>query len=360
MNNNIDLFKAFYDENFKILNSKINEFNSNLVKEENELLRSNLEIFSDLNTNGKLIRGILINLGYKLMGNYDISYSMNLALAYELFQTSILIHDDIIDCDNLRRGKKTVHYANYENYSKIKSNYDIMHLSNSVALCIGDYGLYLSNQCIIENYKFDKNLGNILSYFNNIVLKTIKGELIDTILPFKSKYNLLNDDIEENVISIYKLKTAYYTIIGPICLGMILSGCDKYKIEDITKFGEKIGIAYQIQDDILGIYLDGDMGKIVGSDIKEFKQTIMYSYIDKYKKDYKNELLQYYGNDLTDDSINNVRKIFIDSGAKKYAENLMNNLYDEGKDILLNINWISEENKKILYGFIDYLKGRKK
>ena len=221
--------------------------------------------------------------------------------------------------------------------------------------------MYLSNNIIVEAYSNDKNLSKVLKYYNDIVLKTIEGELLDVILPFECKNNLYSgSNLEEDIISVYKLKTAYYTIVGPLCIGMILGGLDESSLNEITKFGEKIGIAYQIQDDLLGIYSDS-IGKVIGSDIKEFKQTILYSYIKKYNRKYEVELLKYYGSDIiNDDVIYNVRKIFDESGAKDYAINLMNSLYSEGIEILEKINWINEEYKIILNGFVEYLKGRKK
>ena len=242
-------------------------------------------------------------------------------------------------------------------YSKYSNN--VKHLSNSIALCMGDYGLFISNKIICDKYINNPNLGKILSNFNNTVLTTIRGELIDVLLPFHSKYNIIdNNKIEDNILEIYRLKTAYYTIIGPLSVGIILGGGDDNKLQDIERFGERIGIAFQIQDDILGIY-SNEMGKVKGSDIKEYKQTILYSYVLNTK--YKDELLKYYGmEDISDDNIEKVQNIFKDSGAYDYASNYMNKMYDEALEILNNINWISDDKKKILNGFVEYLRTRNK
>lgn len=355
-----ELFKKYYREVTLQLDKVIKDYNSNLIKNKTGYLKNNLQFFTNLNSNGKMIRGFLVNLGYKISTSKISNYSMNLALAYEIFQTSILIHDDIIDNDNFRRGVETISYANYKNYSKYNFE-EAKKTSDSIALCIGDYGFYEANQVIVQNYKNDSNLLDILSYFNDIVLKTIDGELMDVVLTFECKNNMFNDsNLEDNIISIYKLKTAYYTIIGPLCLGMILGGTSTDKIKDITKFCEKIGIAYQVQDDILGIYND-QMGKVVGSDIKEFKQTILYSYVNGKPNEYKNELLKYYGKtNITKEDIESVRKIFKDSRAYDYAHNYMNNLYDEGLNLLDSFSWISNDDKDILKGFVMYLKERNK
>lgn len=348
-------FEEYYKNTTEKLKKIIKEYNDNLPNEKSKYLKNNLEIFSNLNSDGKLIRGILITLGYKFF-NKNIDYSLRLALAYEIFQTSILIHDDIIDNDNLRRGKETVHYTNYNKHKEYNEQ-EAKKLSESVAICIGDYGFFDGNQVIVKNYKNDKNFGNIMECYNDIVLKTIEGELIDIMLPFYSKYSLVKEDLEDNIMLIYKLKTAYYTIIGPLCLGMILAGGSEDKISDITTFAEKVGIAFQIQDDILGIYYD--MGKIKGSDIKEFKQTILFSYV--YQTEYKDELLKYYGNDdIDDDKIEKIKDIFNKSGAYEYANNQMLKYYDLAIKDLENIKWLDLDDKNILVGLIDYLKSRKK
>ena len=155
---------------------------------------------------------------------------------------------------------------------------------------------------------------------------------------------------------VYKLKTAFYTIIGPLSLGLILGGIDDEKLEDIKNVGDKIGVAFQIQDDILGIY--SNMGKVIGSDIKEFKQTILYSYTTKNEK-YREELLKYYGKEnINEVEIKETRRIFKESGAYEYAYNLMNKLYNESIDIIKHNKWIKTEDKQILVGFIEYLRTR--
>ena len=224
---------------------------------------------------------------------------------------------------------------------------------------MGDYGLSLASKIIVDSYKDDTNLSNVLSYFIDTILKTIKGEMLDVILPFNSKHSLItNKELEENILSIYKLKTAYYTIIGPLSTGMILAGTTHEQLKDIEQFGELVGIAFQIQDDILGIYSE-ETGKVKASDIKEFKQTILYSYA--IETEYKDELLKYYGtSDLQEESIEKVQEILKKCGALDYSKNKMNKMYDESLNILNNISWIKEDKKELLKGFVEYLRARNK
>lgn len=352
-------FKNYYKETKEKINQEIDKYNSSLEKEQNPILKDNFSLFKNLNSEGKLVRGTLVNLGYYLLKE-DKDYSLDLSLAYEVFQTGILVHDDIIDNDEKRRGKETIHYANMKKYEKYTDQFEeVKHLGDSIAICMGDYGLYEANKIIADAYCNDKNLGKIISNFDQTVLTTIRGELIDVILPFQGKNNLLDEkSIEENIMEIYRLKTAHYTIIGPMSVGILLAGGDEDKLKDIEKFGEKVGIAFQIQDDILGIYSD-EMGKVKGSDIKEFKQTILYAHILKTK--YKEELLKYYGKeDIKEENIKKVQELFKKSGSYDYATDLMNKMYDEAIALLNTISWISQDRKELLTGFVEYLRTRNK
>lgn len=353
----IEIFKGYYKEQKQKIEKLLKEYNERLIISKNPFIKRNLEYLKELNSDGKLVRGTLVNLGYSLEKEND-DYSNNLALAYEIFQTSILVHDDIIDNDEKRRNKETIHYHNYQDYSLlIKDKNELSKFSKSIALCMGDYGLYSANKEITSAYIEDPNLGKVLDYFNDIVLKTIKGEILDIILPVQSKNNINYSLLEDSIIEIYRYKTAYYTIIGPLVVGLILAGAAEEKQQAIEKFGEEVGIAFQIQDDILGIYSD-ETGKVIGSDIKEYKQTILYSYIQNTK--YQQEFLKYYGQELTKENILKIRELLEISGATQYAIDEMNKRYDKSLEILDSINWIEFNKKEILKGFIEYLRKRNK
>jgi len=358
MKNNIDNFTNYYQKEKQKIDYIIKQFNNKILEEDNQILKDNLNYFTDLNSNGKNIRGLLVLLGYNLLHDEN-DYALDLALAYEVFQTAILVHDDIIDKDDIRRGKYTITYQNKVKYSTLNTIKNLDHISNSIALCIGDYGLYLANKIISDSYQKDMNLGKILSYFNQIVLDTIKGEILEITLPYESKKDsILIEDLENNIYNVYLLKTALYTIVGPLSLGLLLAGSDQRKIEEITEFGKKIGIAFQIQDDILGVFSE-EMEKNLATDIKEKKQTLLYQSI--MKTEYKEEFLNYYDKkDLNEKDIINIKELLLKSKAKEQCENKMNTFYEEGKTILDNISWIPKEKKSILIGLVEMLRKRKK
>ena len=353
--NDIAKFQKFYLERKKIIEDKIELYHNELGKESQPIILNNIDLFTKLNSDGKRIRGILVNLGYSLLKD-DIDYSVDLSLAYELFQTAILVHDDVIDHDEKRRGDDTIHYANQKKNEKYSLE-DSKTLGEAVAICMGDFGLYKANQYLVQKYHQDSHFAEILDYFYQIVLTTIRGELLDVVLPFEGKYELLDlATIQKNILEIYRLKTSYYTIIGPLVAGMLLAGGDEEKIDDIKSFGEKAGIAFQIQDDVLGIFSE-NTGKVQGSDIREFKQTILYSHI--LSTPYKDEFLKYYGSSVIDeDIIHKVQELLKKSGSYQYAIDMMKQMYDDALVDLDKMEWITKDKKDILKGFVDFLRNR--
>ena len=346
-------FISFYKKVKPQIQEEIKKYNQEILKEDNHFVKDNLNIYADLGESGKMIRGTLIALAYSFK-NKDISYAIPMSTAYEIFETSILVHDDVIDNDDLRRWKQTVNCYNKTKYQGLEGN---EHLADSMGICVGDFGLYSANRLIVDAYADHPNFKNIFNKYNNIVLDTIRGEIIDTTLPFEEKNDLFSGNTEENVMEIYRLKTAYYTLVGPLSLGMLLANHSDAEIKDIEKFSLSLGTAFQIQDDLFGIFAEtSEIGKTVGSDIKEYKQTLLYSYIKNTK--YYDEFKKYYGK--TDYDLKHVQELLEKSGAKEYCMKKMESLYQDSLEVLEKIKWLNKEEKDLLKDLVIYLSERKK
>lgn len=349
-------FFIYYKTKLKEFETELKKINKSFLENDNPIVIDAINKFINMNGDGKFLRGCLIDLGYKLTKNDD--YAKTLSLAYETFETSILIHDDIIDNAHLRRNKETIHETYKDEFKKYNVEND--NTNTSLALCIGDLGFFYTNEMITKKYKNDKNLAKLLSYYNNIVIKTIKGEIIDVALPFIEKNDKEHTLHEEDIMEIYRLKTSWYTVVGPFVLGMILGNSKAKDIETFEKVLEPLGIAFQIKDDILGIYSSKEiLGKSVYSDIEEFKQTILYSYIKINRNDLLDELLKYYGKSITEEESKKVQKLFEDSGALEYATNKMNEMFNEVYRNIKSMD-IKEYTKNILLGLILFLRLREK
>ena len=362
---NLTEFYFLYLKTIREIDKKMNKYNKTFIdKYDNSIIKELMNNFINMNSGGKYIRGFLISLGYHLSSKKEDNYYLPLAVAYETLQTSMLIHDDVIDKAKTRRGKTTIHTKYEESFNKYDSNdnkfeAEKRNTSTSLAICAGDIGFFLSANILLNSYSDNINFFKMLKIYNKTIIKSGKGEVIDVILPFLEKYNSNYKITEKDIIEIYRLKTAWYTLIGPLSLGMILGGATDKAITSVEKIAEPLGIAFQIKDDILGIF--GNVKKTGKncSDIEEYKQTILYSYT--INTEYKDELLKYYGkNNLTNKDLERVKEIFIKSGAYDYAIKKQSELFNECKELIKTNRSMNKNYKDILKGFITYLELRDK
>ena len=157
------------------INKKIIEIlDKEIIKHKNnEFISLALEELKRLSSGGKRVRGYLIKLGQLLFGKDDDSF-VDLAAAIEIFQTAILIHDDIIDEAEKRRGMDTINY-------KYKG-----HIGISKAICIGDLGFFISYR-IINKCKISSKLKEeIAKVYSKTLYNTVNGEIVDVELPLKN------------------------------------------------------------------------------------------------------------------------------------------------------------------------------
>lgn len=327
------------------IENKVNEILDNEIEKykDNEFIKESIMELKRLSSSGKRVRGYLIKLGAMLFGKDDDSY-IDLAAAIEIFQTAILIHDDIIDEATKRRGMETIN-------SKYPG-----HIGISKAICIGDLGFFISYR-IINNANISNELKEeIIKVYSKTLHNTVNGEIVDVELPLKDlNYHKKMD--EKIIYDIYVNKTAWYTIIGPVLIGAASANASLEDKENLIKMGTYLGIAFQIKDDLLGLYSNvNDMGKTL-NDIKEGKQTIIYKYaIDHATDDELNIIKKYYGNPLvTSKESNIIAKLFEKLGARKNAEELVKEYTDKGIDI---IDAMNVENKDLFISFANYLLNR--
>ncbi len=343
----IKMNKNLFDESKKKIENKVNEILDKEIEKyhDNEFIKDSLKELKRLSSGGKRVRGYLVKLGQMLFDKDDDSF-VDLAAALEIFQTAILIHDDIIDEADKRRGMDTIN-------SKYKG-----HIGISKGICIGDLGFFISYR-IINNSNISKELKDeIIKIYSKTLHNTVNGEIVDVELPLKDIYYHKNMD-EKVIYDIYVNKTAWYTIIGPVLIGASSAGANEDDKQKLIDMGINLGIAFQIKDDLLGLYSDSkNIGKTL-NDIKEGKQTIIYKYaIDNASDDELKVIKEYYGNpNITSKQCSIIINLFDKLGAKKNAENLVEEYTNKGIDIIMSMN---VKNKDLFIDFANYLLNREK
>ncbi len=218
---------------------------------------------------GKRVRPILFIIGYRSFSDKNAPGLFTSALSLEILHDFLLIHDDIIDKATTRRGKPAMHMmfnAYLKKYPRAKFS------GEDLAIVAGDIIYALAVESFLAIREDPKRKELALKKFVEAAFYTGCGEFIDTLCGAQP---LAGTTINE-IYRIYDFKTAYYTFAGPLTTGAILGGANDREVKKLFDYGMNLGRAFQIKDDILGIFAEEkETGKPALGDLQENKKTIL-------------------------------------------------------------------------------------
>lgn len=300
---------------------------------------------------GKNIRGSLTKLGYECFGGKNEKAILEASLMAEIAHALFLIHDDIMDQDNLRRGRPTIHVQYEKLHQQRYKKGESRHYGTCLAIDLGDVGFVISN-LILANSPFPSKVKEKVSLkFLQVLLETAFGQAIDV------SYENLESVTEEDVMRVHHYKTANYTITGPLQYGALFAGAEEKEVDKIEKYGLPVGIAFQLRDDELGLFSDEKtLGKPIGGDVKEDKNTILHLKAWEWAKGKDKEFIKnaYGSKDLTKKELDRVRKITIKSGVLAYSQKMARDLVEKGKKFVPQMT-SDPELQDTLYNLADYM-----
>ena len=318
----------------------------NKIKEYQEIINSKIkqvriqgkpdELYNPINyilsLKSKRVRPTLSILSYSLFKE-DFNKITEPSIALEFFHNFTLIHDDIMDNADIRRGKNTIHK---------KWNKNIGILSGDL-LMIFAYKM-LEN---IDNKYFKKTFER----FNNIAIKVCEGQQYD--MNFETK----NEISEDDYLKMITLKTA--VLIGfSLELGGLIANQEKQITDQLYLAGEKIGISFQLMDDYLDVFGNTEFGKKIGGDILLNKKTYLIIKLleqaDTYDK--KNILKMMNSND-DENKIKFITSMMIKYEIDKISKDKMDSFFNDGIEILNNIPG-NKESLKNLKNYFEKIRNR--
>jgi geranylgeranyl diphosphate synthase type I len=303
---------------------------------------------------GKRARAAFMYWGYKAANGRSEEKIIEASMSIELTHIFLLIHDDIIDRDAFRHGVPTMHKV-YENMARrMRFRKDPEHFGNSLALVVGDMAAAAGNEIIFNSKFLPKKILKALSKLQDIVSVTVGGEMMDVILEAKGKAT------QKEILKVHENKTAKYTIEGPLHLGALLAGASKNLLDDLSAYAIPVGIAFQIQDDILGVFgNEKKLGKPVCSDLREGKQTLLVvKALENGSRADRQIIFDLMGKrDATSEEIEKFREIVRKTGSLEYSQNLAQGLVEKGKKTLEKSK-IKKDAKDFLIGIADYIVNR--
>lgn len=287
-----------------------------------------------LSLGGKRLRPLLVLIACDMFGG-KMEDAINAAIGIEMYHNHTLLHDDVMDKADMRRGKPAVHKKWGENS----------------AILSGDAMLILAYKYMM---KTEYNRNKVLDLFSETMLQICEGQQYD--MDFESR----NDVSAEEYMEMIRLKTAVLLACS-LKVGALIADAPEEDIDLLYEFGVQIGLAFQLQDDILDVYGDESVfGKKIGGDILCDKKTFLL--IDALKKSSPNDLIDFrkwLGNFscVPSEKIKAVVTLYDKLGVRKDAELIMNNCYDKAMSCLNKIN-VTEDKKNTLLAITKKLVSR--
>lgn len=278
-------------------------------------LRLLSEIKRMIESGGKRIRPAQLYYSFLGCGGVDKKMALDVATSIELLHTFAIIHDDIIDKSTNRRGHPTVqqHFRDYHKRNKLAGDQE--HFSLSQTILAGDLALTLADKALTDiPWKLEIRK-DFKKSFDRLRLEVVAGEAMDVYWEYINK--IIG---EKKVLKILKYKTGLYTSGRPLELGAILAGAPSNTSRKLLKIGTLTGIAFQIQDDILGVFGKEEViGKSTDSDLLEGKKTLLIAYaFEKADEGQKKILKNTLGNpQASANELKKVREIIKETGALK-------------------------------------------
>lgn len=347
-----DRFKAFSKEYVPLIDSAMHGF---LEAKKND---ARLPMIGDMYglleeyccREGKRVRPLIMLIscfGYQRGKKREDA--VKIASVIEMMHSFLLIQDDIIDRSDLRRGGQSLHVACAHRYGGNSHNRNI---GSDIALILADILFAAAVEIIAGSNVPPRVKDRFLGIFSSTYEVTAWGQVLD-ILNSRSKKI---ENPADTAITVATMKTAYYTVYYPMLMGYSLAGrnADLEK-ELIRDFSLPLGLAFQMRDDILGVFgSKNNMGKPSNSDIMEAKITILVnSTIEKLeRKDRKKFLDLFTKNKKTHKDVETIRQMIISSGSREVILERHWELVEQSRHLLSRLN-LSEEYRETMTGLVE-------
>ena len=278
-----------------------------------------------LESKGKRYRPIIVHLAGRSFKS-DPDELMKISLGIELLHNFTLIHDDIMDSDDIRRNVPTLH-----------KKFDV-----PSAILAGD-GIFTISQLILISLEHHST--KLSQKYNEVVLEICEGQALDKEFEDQAEIEL------DAYIDMVKKKTG--ALLGAcLCLPAMMHGESSEKVEKLYNVGKCLGVAFQLQDDILEIFGDEKViGKSLGSDIIANKKTAIALIANKINSDEWNNLI----NEFDGNNLEKIRNFLSNNGINSEVENLTNTYFQSSYESLLKLGFNQDSE---VYRFFKIIQGR--
>jgi len=276
---------------------------------------------------GKRLRPLFAYAGHLTAGRNLEASSMKAIASLELLQACALIHDDLMDSSDTRRGKPSIH-----------RHFESIHVQNELegfapayglaaAVLLGDLALVWSSQMLNEAGLTQQQIQDVLPIYDEMRVELMAGQFLDI-----HEQTQKSTDLQRSQ-KIARYKSGKYTIERPLHIGAALSGNQSPELlTALSAYGLPLGEAFQYRDDLLGVFGDPSVtGKPTGDDLREGKRTVLIALSDLSSSDsMREESKKHFGAaDLDEHGITILQEIIVSTGAKEKLESMIGELTDQ-------------------------------
>jgi geranylgeranyl diphosphate synthase type I len=346
-------FDAYFEKTRKRLLNDLDEFLAAKRKDMAGLKPGGTDVLrrlAEFARKGKMIRGGLVSLGSEMAGGRISRTAVRAGTAFELIQSGLLIHDDIMDRDARRRGAPSIH-EQYALLADGPGRAEAAHYGTSMAICAGEIAIFLAFEALAGLPGPAKNMAAVQKLFAAEFGLVGLGQMRDiragtSPLPLE----------EHDVLDIYRYKTARYSFSLPLAAGWMLAGGRASVLPKLKRLGEDLGLVFQIKDDELGLFgSEKTLGKPVGSDIRQGKKTLFHlRLLDGASGPDLDRLSAVFGHqDASKQDIGFVRDLAVRLGVRDDVRRVMDRFAKRAAEAIRGLP-IAEAHRTILQALLDY------
>jgi len=289
---------------------------------------------------GKRLRARFCHAGWiAAAGSQDGSEALwGLCAALEIFQSAALVHDDLIDNSDTRRGRPASHRALESAHRDAGWHGDAEAFGRSSAVLLGDLLVAWSDDLLEESLLGHPHAAAVRAEYARMRRDVTVGQMLD--IAEESAWSVSDPGaLLERALRVASLKSARYSVVEPILLGATLAGADATLLASLRDFGHPVGMAFQLRDDMLGVFGDPALtGKPTGDDLREGKRTALIAIAREELSDADRERLDAAlgDRDLSDQAISGLQELIRGTEAVERMERMISGFTDDAERALAN------------------------
>ncbi|GAB3436496.1 polyprenyl synthetase family protein [Phycicoccus ginsengisoli] len=315
-----------------------------------------LEAVARLLTGGKRLRAAFLYWGYRGTGQPDSDAIVQVATAMEFFQAAALIHDDVMDDSDTRRGMPAAHRSLAARHEREEWAGDAGRFGVAGAILAGNLCLNWTEELYATSGLAPEHLARGREVFDRMRTQLMGGQFLDVVESARSWDGVATPERIERAERVIRYKSAKYTVEHPLLIGATAGGADADDLATLSRYGLDLGHAFQLRDDLLGVYGNpATTGKPAGDDLREGKRTVLVAHaLAGADADGRALIGRYLGDPtLGDEEVEAVRRVITDSGAVDAVEADITRLVGSARAALKSTTGLTDEAVDVLDGLID-------